>query len=191
MLTARDFDSMSRRDLKEALRAGHPIDMAKLDDTEYRGVSLGLPGFVDKLAWKTFKKVFHRDPESGHLRGWNVRMEQTGIGGEQIPMTKGGEPVTFGHYRVVEAAGRPLPGWCKPCERALLIDYSLGGNPAFDFISNMRDPLVAIHEGSVDLLLGWSYMHLGALQLGTPSFFTLERDCALTHRAPPPRPPPS
>ena len=48
----------------------------------------------------------------------------------------------------------------------------------------MRDPIVAVNPGSADLLLGWSYLDLGRVQVGTPSFFSLERDVPLTHLAP-------
>jgi len=64
--------------LHRALRAGHPIDEHALDDAEYQGISVGLPKFVERFTWKTFTKTFHRDPATGELRGWNVRMEQTG-----------------------------------------------------------------------------------------------------------------
>ncbi len=184
-MKAADFVGMSRRQLIEALCAGHAIDPAALDDTEYKGVSLGLPGFIDRLSWKTFKKTFHRDPESGHLRGWNVRLEQHGIDAPCVPMkTKHGEPLTFGHYRVVDPAGYRMP---KPANRGLLIDYGLGGNAALSFTNRLRDPIVAVNEGDATLLLGWSYADLGILRFGTPSFFTLELDGPLSHDAAPPR----
>jgi hypothetical protein len=72
-----EFLSLDRRGLAAALAAGHPIDERALDDTRYRGISLGLPRAVETLTWKTFAKTFHRDPESGKLRGWNLRLEQT------------------------------------------------------------------------------------------------------------------
>jgi hypothetical protein len=43
-------------------------------------------------------------------------------------------------------------------------------------MSRMRDPIVALHEGSVDLLLGWSYLDLGFWRMPTPSYFLLERE---------------
>ncbi len=139
---------------------------------------------MDKLAWKTFKKTFHRDPETGHLRGWNVRLEQHGIDAPCVPMQKNGAPLTFGHYRVVDAAGYRMP---KPASRGLMIDYGLGGNPLLDFTRRMRDPLLAVNPGKTDLLIGWSYVDLGFVRFGTPSFFTLEYDGPLSHRVAPPR----
>ena len=178
MTTVDDFLDLDNRALMQALESGHPIDPAALDDTEYRGVSLGLPSAIERLSWKTFKKVFHRDPETGALRGWNVRIEQTGdIHGAYEPMMKKGERFTFGHYEVVSPEGHRMP--CK--SNGLLIHYGLGKNGALDPIRRVRDPLVAVEEGSVELLLGWSYVDLGLTTVGTPSFFALTRDVPLTH----------
>lgn len=184
MLTATRLHSMTRRELLDVLCAGHPIDPAELDDTEYKGTALGLPAFVERLTWKTFKKVFHRDPETGALRGWNVRLVQGDPDGPCVPMTKGGAPFTFGHYAVVPATGYQMPA---PADRGLVIDYGLGHNGPFDPLSRARDPIAAVNPGKSDLLIGWTYFDLGFTRVSTPSFFTLERSCALTHRASPPR----
>lgn len=181
MLSARALWRMRRGELEHVLASGHAIDPRALDDTEYRGVSVGLPAWVERLTWKTFKKVFHRDPNTGALRGWNVRIEQHGVEGPFAPKLRRGEPVTFGHFEVVEPdAGARLPG--------LLIDYGRGGNRRHDPVRRLRDPIVAVNDGDATVLLGWTYLDLGRTRLGTPSFFTLERDVPLTHRARPPRP---
>ncbi len=182
---APDLLNLPREALMDLLRSGHAIDPRELDDVEYRGVSLGLPSIVEKLTWKTFKKVFHRDPETGVLRGWNVRVIQNGLEPSWEPLIKDGEPVTFGHYEVVDPAGHKVP---KDCDRGLLIHYGLGGNRLRDGLSRLRDPIVALHPGGVELLLGWSYLDLGLKRVATPSFFSLERDVPLTHRVDPPRP---
>lgn len=186
MMTRDDLLTMNKTELTRLLGSSHPVDPATLDDTEFRGVSLGLPRFVERLTWKTFRKVFHRDPTTGVLRGWNVRIVQRGVDGPYEPMERRGEPKTFGHYRVVPMEGYRCP---RPCPNGLMLDYGLGGNSALDFVRLLRDPVVAVNEGSADLLLGWSYLDLGILRLGTPSFFSLERDRPLTHRHGPPRPP--
>ena len=176
-MTRDDLLSLSRRDLHALLANGHAIDDGALDDREYRGTSLGLPHFIESLTWKTFKKVFHRDPSTGRLRGWNVRMQQNGLHGYE-PMTKGGAPFTFGHYEVVDATGVPAG-----CDRGLLIDYGRGNNHRLDPIRRLRDPIVALNAGSPEVLLGWSYLDLGFSHLPTPSFFCLERDIVLSHHA--------
>lgn len=40
-------------------------------------------------------------------------------------------------------------------------------------------------NSSAERLLGWSYVDSFGVQLGTPSYFLLERDCPLTHRRSP------
>ncbi len=172
--------AMSRSELRALLEAGHPIDPNALDDTEYAGVSLGLPGWMVKLSWLTFRKTFHRDPSSGALRGWNVRMQQTGLHGPRQEMRDAsGAPRCFGFYEVLDAARYRMP---VRCERGLMIDYGRGAkNARFDPVRRTRDPLVALKEGSVEHLLGWSYLDLGFFRLGTPSYFLLTREGPLQH----------
>jgi hypothetical protein len=163
-----DVLSMKRGALAATLRQGHAIDPRALDDSQYRGISLGLPAWLERLTWKTFQKTFHRDPRTGELRGWNVRVEQQGLDAPSVAKVRKGAPWSFGHYRVVELSPRSPRG----IARGLLIDYS----PERGLMSRMRDPIVALHEGSVDLLLGWSYLDLGFWRMPTPSYFLLERE---------------
>jgi len=177
MPTRNELLSASRKELATLMQSGHPIAPGALDETEYRGTSLGLPAWVERLTWKTFRKTFHRDPATGALRGWNVRLLQRGRGGRAEPILRGGVPVTFGHYVVVEE--RPVedgPG--------LLLHYGLGKNGRLDPVRLLRDPLVALEAGSAELLLGFTYLEAGPVRIGTPSFFTLEREGPLTYRPP-------
>lgn len=165
-------------DLAALLRAGHPIDPASLEGGAYRGVSLGLPAWIERLSWKTFQKTFYRDPSTGALRGWNVRVEQRGLHAPTVPLLRRGVPWTFGHYEVRPAGGyRPPRGF----DRGLIIDYGRGANPRLDPTRRMRDPLVALREGSVEWLLGMSYVDLFGLALSTPSYFVLRREGPITH----------
>ncbi len=180
-ITAQSLLSLRPRELHALLTAGHPIEPEALDDFEYRGISLGLPAVIEALTWKTFKKVFHRDPSTQRLRGWNVRLRQEGLDGPWEPLRDGhGAPRTFGHFEVVRATPHDVP---PGCERGLLIDYGRGRNGRIDPIRWLRDPLVALEAGSAELLLGWSYLDLGVGHLGTPSYFVLQRDIPLSHHA--------
>jgi hypothetical protein len=175
--------SMSPRDLRALLAHGHPVDPSSLDDSEYRGISLGLPAWVEKLAWTTFMKTFYRDPDTGALRGWNVRLKQTGLGGPVEPIrTASGAPTTFGHFEVVNPDPDDVPSGCAG---GLLIDYRRGGNSRFDGVRLVRDPLVALETGPSARLLGASYLQVG-FRIMTPSFFVLERVGPLGHVAHPP-----
>lgn len=157
-----DVLALDRAGLAALLAHGHAIDPAALDDSQYRGISLGLPPLVEALTWKTFRKTFHRDPATGRLRGWNVRLAQTGLDGPARPGR------AFGHYEVTALGPTP-----RPCGPGLLLDYRAGSRGP---LGRLRDPLVAIHAGSVELLLGWSYLQVGRRQLATPSYFLLVRE---------------
>ena len=175
---------MSLSQLRGQLAAGHPIAPEALADAEYRGVALGMPALVERLTWKTFMKTFHLDPVLG-LRGWNVRLEQTGIDGPIRHKQRRGERFTFGHYAVAPLPER-RPRRIGP---GLLLDYGQGHNAFLDGMSLLRDPLVALEAGSTELLLGWTWVALGPIQLPTPSYFVLERLGDLGHVADPPRAP--
>jgi hypothetical protein len=165
--------SASAEELRARITAGFPVDPAAIEGWVYRGTSLGLPRFVEKLTWKTFQKAFHRDPSSGRLVGWNVRLEQDGIDAPSRPKMRNGDPVTVWYYEVVEPRGVPTP---PGFDRGLIIDYARGRNPAFDTIRFVKDPLVAVLPGSADLLFGVSYVALGRVCIETPTYFVLERE---------------
>ena len=174
--------SMRGKELRATMVSGHPIDPNTLAGFEYRGISLGLPAFIEKLSWKIFRKTFHRASD-GELVGWNVRMKQ--VEGEDllapsVPLEKKGIPRAFGHYRVTPAKGRKLPG---PYEQGLLIDYGVRGGGSFKL---MRDPLIAINKDDPTVLMGLSYLELGWFRFHTPSFFLLVREGPIGYL--PPRP---
>jgi hypothetical protein len=93
---------------------------------------------------------------------------------------KGGVPVTAWHYEVVPPADLVTP---RGCDRGLVIDYSLGANPALDPIRLSKDPLVALEPGNADVLLGVTWVGLGPLAIETPTYFVLEREHRLDHVA--------
>ena len=162
-----DLDADGRR---HAFAEGTPVAPADLSGHEYLGVSLGLPSFVDKIAWKTFIKAFHTD-DSG-IRGWNIRLVQNGLHGPFEPMISKGRPLTFGHFRVEKDGD------------GLLLNYGAGDqNSAFDPVRALRDPVVAI-SGDPTLLLGYSALAMGPFRLSTPSWFTLRRLRPLSHVPP-------
>ena len=167
------FLALRGRSLAAMLAAGHPIDPRALEGFGYRGISLGVSDLVVRFSWRTFQKTFHRDAR-GRLVGWNVRAEQRGLSATTEPMrTRDGNPTTFGYYEVVGCEGRRTP--LAP-DGALLIDYGRGNNGIFDVMRTLRDPIVALEPGSVERLLGWSYVELGPLRVRTPSYFLLERE---------------
>lgn len=182
MITAEELRSLPTVRLRELLLDGHEIPMDALANTCFRGVSLGLPRWIEKLTWKTFRKTFFQDPETGVLRGWNVRLQQTGYDFPSQPKhNRRGHEVTFGHYRVV-----PLQG-IAGLRQGVLLDDREGGNPTTDPARFILDPLVAVNPGNHDLLLGRTWIALGSRVIPTPSYFSLERECSLETVVAPPR----
>ena len=168
----------SRRELRARIVEGHPVDPDALAGWAYRGVSLGLPRFVERLSWKTFQKTFWRCPRTGRLLGWNVGLHQDGVDAPSRPLLRDGKPATRWHYEVIEPRGVPFP---RGFDRGLIIDYGRGENPRFDPTRLMKDPLVALAPGDPDALLGMSYAVVGGVCLETPSYFTLEREHRIDH----------
>ena len=159
MSLAETIRNESRAQLRERILHGHPVEPSALEGWAYRGTSLGLPHFIERLTWKTFQKTFWREPSSGRLFGWNVRLEQDGLEAASRPKRKDGAPVTTGHYEVVRSQGVRAPAGF---DRGLIIDYGA-----------LRDPLVAVEPGNSDVLLGVSYLALGPLCVETPTYFLL------------------
>jgi hypothetical protein len=172
MPTARELRTARAEDLRDLIVHGHPVDPHAIEGWAYRGTSLGLPRVIERLTWKTFQKTFYRDPLSGRLVGWNVRLLQDGLDAASRPKTRDGRPVTEWNYEVIAPEGVPAP---LGFDRGLLIDYGRAENPPGP-VRITKDPLVALKEGSGDELLGVSYLVVGGRCIETPTYFTLERE---------------
>jgi hypothetical protein len=185
MLTLDDLMRMNARELRAVMDGGHALDGDVLAGRQYLGVDLSLPGWARKLLWHTFRKTFMRDEATGDVRGWNVRMEQHGVEGPRVPLTdRRGRAITFGHYRVRPAAGLRVPaGWSG----THVLDYTTAGNKRLDPAGYACTPLVAVNEGSQDLLLGWEVLKLGPLLVPAPLFWALRHEGPLEEIVAPPR----
>ncbi len=170
---------LSRRQLAGVMQAGHGLDLDELADSMYLGVDLSLPRFAQKLVWETFCKTFHRDPESGLLRGWNVRLEQRGSDGPLLAQrTAAGQRRTFGHYLVRSARGQRFPaGW----RGAHYLDYAQAGNKRWDLTRFAAAPLVAVRAGDMGLLLGWELLEVAGRRFPLPLYWALLRVGPLDH----------
>ena len=185
-LTLDDLLKMDNAGRRRIMMAAKPIDPDSLANTMYRGIDLSLPPLMNKILWKTFRKTFVRDPESGELRGWNVRLEQTGWEGPGQPMTDSkGLQISFGHYRVRPARGLRFPGGWSGEQ---FLDYTIAGNPWYDPAGLGYCPLVAVNKGSNELLLGWEVFKLGPLFVPLPDFWALKLEGPLDAVVPVPRP---
>ncbi|MBK8999797.1 MAG: hypothetical protein IPM35_29110 [Myxococcales bacterium] len=185
--TLEDLMSMSNAERFAIVERALPLDLEALADTTYTGVDLSMPALFHRLFWKSFRKTFHRDPVSGRLRGWNVKVEQTGWDSAPAPKRdRAGRPLTFGHYEVRSAAGLPFPrGW----KGEHYLDYRDAGNRFGDFPARMGYcPLVSVNPGQSDLLLGWEVFNLGGLLVPLNDFWALLREGPLRPEDVVPRP---
>jgi hypothetical protein len=181
-MTRDDFRKATGRELADILANGHALAPESIAGWVYRGTSLGLAPWMEKLSWLSFQKAFLRDEGSKRVMGWNVRLEQTGLHGPSRRRTdRHGDPVRFGAFEVVGPEGirspRPVP------DGAAFIDYSRAKEHALDPLALVRDPLVALERGDPERLLGWSYVAIGG-GISTPSYFLLERELPLDHAPP-------
>ena len=167
-----DLLTMSGRQLHAIMDAAHPIDLDSLVDRQFTGTDLSMPRIGQKILWQTFRKAFVADPAHGDIRGWNVRVEQRGIHGAQVPLRKkNGEPKAFAHYRVRSAEAIRWPnGW----KGSHYLDYTIAGNPLFERLAST--PIVAVNEGSSDLILGWEIFNVGGRLIDTHLYWALKPD---------------
>jgi hypothetical protein len=154
------------------LAQGHGIDRTALADTVYKGISLGLPSFVEALSWVVFAKAFQYVPATDTLRGWNVRCAPAPLEAPVRYRTKrDGSIATFGPYTVREI--RESDARPRPYRDGLMIDYSMDGR-ARGPMARLRDPIVAIERDAVDVLLGWIEERNVATPCGNRSIDALE-----------------
>lgn len=166
---------MKSADLHAIVQRGLPLDLDAIADTAYTGIDLSMPAWFHKLMWKSFRKTFHRDPRTGVIRGWNVKVQQTGWDRPPAPKLDGkGRPITFGHYEVRPAAGSRFPrGW----QGGHYLDYRVAGNRFLDWPARAGYcPLVSVNEGDSELLLGWEVFHVAGTAIPLNDYWVLKRE---------------
>ncbi len=170
-----DLLAMTSQDLYAVIDRGEPLDLDALADTTYTGIDLSMPDWFHKLMWRSFRKTFHKDPTSGRLRGWNVKVEQTGWDTPPAPRRDGqGRALTFGHYEVLPATGRRFP---RAWQGGHYLDYRPAGNRWWDWPARSGYcPLVSVNPGSSELLLGWEIFNVSGLLVPLTDFWVLRRE---------------
>lgn len=169
-----DMLKMTKAEVAEVFRNSYPINTDAIGNSQYLGVDLSMPWWFHKFFWKTFRKTFYKDPVTGIIRGWNVKLEQTGYKFPTTAKKNGkGEELSFGHYHLLSTKGKKFPkGW----QGADYLDYGVAGNPALDMAGLGYCPLVAVNEGSADLLLGWEVFKIGNLFVPLNDYWVLKRE---------------
>lgn len=178
----KDLLNMNKDQVADVFRNGHPLDLNQVENNQYFGIDLGMPGWFHKYFWLTFRKTFYRDPQSGILRGWNVKLEQQGINGPRVPKkNKDGSEKTFAHYHVQSAKGLKFPkGW----QGADFLNYLASPNKFGEGTGYC--PIVAINEGDMNLLLGWEVFKYGPFFVPLNDYWVLVKEGPIETLAPVP-----
>ena len=114
---AKALCALSRSELQQRFDAGDAIVPESIEGFRYRGVSLGLPAWVERLSWKKFAKTFYRD-EHGHTRGWNIRIEQDSFDLPWRARIKKGKEWSFGPFQLAA-----VPGSCGDAFGDFLLEH--------------------------------------------------------------------
>lgn len=170
-LTLDDLAGLSGKQLHAIIDAAHPFDEDAVAGNMFLGSDLSMPALGQRILWQTFRKSFVRDEQRGDVRGWNVRMEQRGFHGAQVAMRRrDGRQKAFGHFRVRDARQHRWPrGW----HGEQYLDYKVAGNGIGDRWT--FTPLVAVNEGSSELLLGWEIFKVAGRLISPSMYWALQR----------------
>jgi hypothetical protein len=158
----------SKRDLDAVFATGSSPDVSALTGFEFRGYNQ--PRAAALLGIRKFIKAFYLD-RSGQPFGCNTPVAQNGLQGEWLPRPSTERPKRYAFFQV-EPANPGSPN--KLQHRAALLDYSQGGNRAYDIARILRDYLVRVEPGSDELLLGKALFVVARTRLAE-SFFLIER----------------
>jgi hypothetical protein len=148
--------------------AGSPPDVTALTGYEFRGYNQ--PRAAALLGIRKFIKAFYLDT-SGRPFGCNTPVTQNGLHNEWLARPSAEHPKRYAFFQV-EPANSSAPDDLR--RGAALLDYSRGGNRAYDIARILRDYLVRVDPGSDELLLGKAFFVVAGTRLAD-SFFLIER----------------
>jgi hypothetical protein len=162
--------AMSMAELEVVFQRGQTPALELLTGWEFRGINT--PWWARAAGIKKFMKGFFTDPgRTGAIYGYNCPVVQNRTDGPWIARPDDAAPKRFGFYKVskVDPTVRD-----NAYLHAVLLDYGKGGNGALDPSKGLRDYLVQVEAGDLDLYLGKAYYAVGPARVAT-SFFVLER----------------
>lgn len=156
------------------MRGGVAPTFDSLQGWEFAGTNVGRVS--DLLGIRKFKKGFYvgaprvSDGPEPFLQGYNVVVEQNGVGTPHVARPTDAAARRHGFYR----AHAVVPGAIDAVyPNALLLDYGLGRN-GIEPSGLLRDYLVQVYADDRDLLLGRAFLALGRLRVHA-GYFVLSR----------------
>ena len=171
-----DLARKSKRELDAVFAAGSPPDVPALTGFEFRGYNQ--PRAAALLGIRKFIKVFYLD-SAGRPFGCNTPVTQNGLEDEWLARPTAAAPKRYAFFQV-EPVNPDAPDELR--RGAAFLDYSRGGNRAYDIANIIRDYLVRVEPGSDELLLGKAFFVVAGARLAN-SYFVIERYRPLTDAA--------
>lgn len=168
-----DLARKSKRELDAVFAAGSPPDVSALTGFEFRGYNQ--PRAAALLGIRKFIKAFYLDSARRPF-GCNTPVRQNGLENEWLARPSAAAPKRYAFFQV-EPASPDAPDDLR--RGAALLDYSQGGNRAYDIARILRDYLVRVEPGSDVLLLGKAFFVVAGAPLAH-SYFLIERYRPLT-----------
>ena len=163
-----DLARKSKHELDAVFAAGSPPDVTGLTGYEFRGYNQ--PRAAALLGIRKFIKAFYLD-NARRPFGCNTPVRQNGLDGEWLARPSAAAPKRYAFFQV-EPASPDAPEGLR--RAAALLDYSQGGNRAYDIANILRDYLVRVEPGSDELLLGKAFFVVAGTTLAH-SYFLIER----------------
>lgn len=164
----RQLCTASGADLERIFQRGTAPDPEALAGYEYRGYNYARR--MALLRARKFAKGFAVDARGVH--GYNMPVVQNGLDGEWLTRPDPDRPKRFGFFRVTPVDPRSRD---NAHLHAVLLDYGAADNPRLSVVSAIRDYLVSVDAGSVELLLGKAYLAVGPARVDAHNFFIIER----------------
>lgn len=184
-LELEDLMAMSGAQLWGLMQTGGPVDPEALAGHRYLGADLSMGKLGHSILWETFRKVVIRD-DDGTCRGWNVKLEQRGTRGPQVPKRRrGGAEAAFAHYRVRTDGERIR--WPRNLAVTTYFDYGTAGNVFPDGFG--CTPVVTVNGDDHDLILGWELFRIGNRFIAPSMFWAIRPDGPADAVVHPPRTP--
>jgi hypothetical protein len=163
-----DLARKPKRELDAVFAAGSPPDISALTGFEFRGYNQ--PRAAALLGIRKFIKAFYLD-RARRPFGCNTPVRQNALEDEWLARPSPAAPKRYAFFQV-EPASPDAPDNLR--RGAALLDYSQGGNRAYDIARILRDYLVRVEPGSDELLLGKAFFVMAGVTLAS-SYFLIER----------------
>lgn len=185
-LELEDLMTMSGAQLWGLMQTGGRVDPEALAGQQFVGADLSMGKIGHTILWETFRKVVIADEGGNGYRGWNVKMEQRGTRGAQVPKRrKSGAEAAFAHYRV-RTDGATIK-WPRGFAAETYFDYGTAGNVFPDGFG--CTPVVTVNGDEHDLILGWEVFRVKGRLIAPSMFWAIRPDGPVEVVAKPPKQP--